>query len=610
LNNIKEIILNYLEKGNFNEAKQFTEKIKDPSEKFNTYGVISFYEKDLKKAKLFFKKSLEINPENVDAIINISKILFLEGNTFESLSYLYKIKEKDKDVEKIINEIYETTNNKWMSKSNLNKIITKNYTNYSDNYESLFEEIINKIDSFFVENEFRISNNYLLYPFIRFTLLSIFFNKIFNFSIKGSSIKSKKYQRIPKSIFEKIKNKHFDYVFITHSTLRVKSKNNKFINRIHDYYANIFPNSSLELEFSNNGEYYYPTYFENVLPFDEMLKNVSITFDKYNNLENSKKVLLDYSKNINNFLNQNFKKIISLNEEYLFKIINNINSQIIIFEEEIRNILKFLNPKIVFVHCGYYGQIYSLIIKIAKDLGIQTAEIQHGFFGKINEKYYFSEKLLKYNEYLSYTPDYFLTFGDFWKDLVKIPSKVFTLGNPHFWKNLKKIRKIGSPKNKIILIASQGTLTHKYVNLAKELARKLPQDYLILFKLHPLEIGFKNRYSELYNYENIRVIKKGDIYNILAISNYLISIYSTTIFEAVSLGIPTFILDNEISRFFIPKDIGIWVSNVDEIIEYILKEKDYFLFNSNNIEFFFKKNWKNNYKNFISKIFSSTHKQN
>ena len=161
--------------------------------------------------------------------------------------------------------------------------------------------------------------------------------------------------------------------------------------------------------------------------------------------------------------------------------------------------------------------------------------------------------------------------------------------------SIKKYGRVKEQKNTILII-SQGDITNKFVNIAKFLSAKLP-DYQIVFKLHPGEVPFEWRYKELYNYANIELVKFGDIYEYIARSEKIVACNSSAIFEALGFHKKLFILDDEITKNFIPKNIGMRFKENEELKDLILSNEEP---NVNyNLDYHFNSNWKENYKNFL-----------
>jgi len=176
---------------------------------------------------------------------------------------------------------------------------------------------------------------------------------------------------------------------------------------------------------------------------------------------------------------------------------------------------------------------------------------------------------------------------------IRTPSKKIVVGYPYLNELSGKLIQNISPRGKTILIVSQGTVTERMVNIAKKLSRTF-SDYKIIFKLHPGEIPFKERYSLLENLPNIEIIGNYNIYELIAKNNIIIGYNSTTLFEALKLPEKRiFIVKNN----EIPDEIGYKFSNIEELIEAIKdNSKGY---SKANPEYFWASNWEERFKKFM-----------
>jgi hypothetical protein len=259
------------------------------------------------------------------------------------------------------------------------------------------------------------------------------------------------------------------------------------------------------------------------------------------------------------------------------------------------DVFKKLDPKVVFADGGAYGGYSAILLKTAKEKEILTGEFQHGIISRNHFAYNYRDEVIKNDEYRKYLPDYILTYGDYWNKQIKIPCKVMTIGAPHFYESINKFRNV-KEKKKTILIVSQATITGIFVKIAEYLAVTLPH-YRIIFKLHPGEVAFEERYQTLYHYNNVQVAKSGDIYKFITECENLVAHTSTTIFEAIGFNKKIFVLDDDVSKVYIPKDIGIKFKNKEDLKELIIQSEKQNL--SYDLDYYFNSNWKENYIQFL-----------
>jgi hypothetical protein len=447
----------------------------------------------------------------------------------------------------------------------------------------VFDKLID-IDNFIIRNTFIISEyNLLIWPLIRWNLLINIKNKQ-DSTLKahaGASILS---VRIFKYLFDSILfaphklNKNFDIIFFVTAKGR---------NRL----SNFFIENTLVMDYSIRYRYSIPDNTDNYATYNTggvtsfIFNPIKMIFSKKKNpdierfidfLRTEEIVEVDYCEQTRKVLYGSYFSYKSYSS-YLTKV------------------FKKLNPNLVFVHCGSYGGDNAILLKTAKENGILTGEFQHGTISKDHFAYNYGDQILKSKEYKKYLPEYILTFGDYWNTQIKIPSKVVTIGAPHFYESIKKYKDTKVQKNSI-LIVSQGTVTNIFVEIAKYLSESLP-DYKIIFKLHPGEVPFEDRYKILYKYSNIQVAKSGDIYKYIAQCENIVAYYSTTIFEAMGFDKNIFVLDDKASKIYIPKDIGIRFKEKEELKEMIIQNGKQDI--TYDLEYYFNSNWKENYKTFI-----------
>jgi hypothetical protein len=204
-------------------------------------------------------------------------------------------------------------------------------------------------------------------------------------------------------------------------------------------------------------------------------------------------------------------------------------------------ILKKINPKILFMICGYGKES---AIKAAKDLHIPVIEIQHGVLSKLHMGYHFPNKK---KEMFS---NYLFTFGPAWAKMAHFPipqHKIIPIGYQYLntaVASYKCVRK----KNQILFF-SQGTIGDRLSEFAVNLLSYLPSEVKIVYKLHPGEyLRWKTEYKALYDAskKGLITVIAGDIpylYELMAESKWQIGVNSTALFEGMAFKCKTYIVD-------------------------------------------------------------------
>ncbi|WP_405097348.1 hypothetical protein [Oceanobacillus sp. FSL H7-0719] len=214
------------------------------------------------------------------------------------------------------------------------------------------------------------------------------------------------------------------------------------------------------------------------------------------------------------------------------------------------------------------------LVAAAKDNNIVVSEIQHGVITDYHFAYNFGNPSIK----LKYFPDKLLTFGEYWGKTEKFPqqAKVVVNGFPYLNKQLEKYKDIPKKKNQILFI-SQGTIGRELSRKANEIA-EIMYDYKIIYKLHPGEYDrWRKDYPELVaasKLNNVEIIDSNEknLYSLFAESEYQIGVYSTAIFEGLTLGCKTLLFNLpgiEYMEDLIKQNIVKLVHNNEEMVKMI-----------------------------------------
>jgi len=185
------------------------------------------------------------------------------------------------------------------------------------------------------------------------------------------------------------------------------------------------------------------------------------------------------------------------------------------------------------VHGFHYWHAGMGLISAAKELGIPTIELQHGLADKNHPAYNFLDSSL-INEYF---PDYFFTWGDYWKESVRLPngSKAISVGFPQMEISRDLLK--DAPKNEktIIFYSSQ---IRELIMLALSVCDRLVDlGYTVKLKLHPGECkSWRTLYPELKNTSIVILDKPINVHELMASAKYHVGICSTVMYEALAFG--------------------------------------------------------------------------
>jgi len=202
-------------------------------------------------------------------------------------------------------------------------------------------------------------------------------------------------------------------------------------------------------------------------------------------------------------------------------------------------LLRHTAPKLGIVVVSYGKETF---IEACRELHIPVVELQHGVINYYHLAYsYPGPKRTK-----RFFPDYFFAFGDYWKDCVEFPIKkerVYSVGYPYLESESRKYANI--PEKDQILFLSGGTIGKEMSKFAAKLSESCSLNQKILYKLHPGEYQrWRKEYPWLVN-TDIKVIEDDSVplYQLFAESKIQIGVVSTAIYEGLSFGLRTFLLD-------------------------------------------------------------------
>jgi len=223
-----------------------------------------------------------------------------------------------------------------------------------------------------------------------------------------------------------------------------------------------------------------------------------------------------------------------------------VESAFFVFFESFRRwhaLLSIANPKTLVGITHYHNEG---CLAAAKLLGIKTIELQHGLISK-HDLYYVYPKQYREAVAKGMFPNEIWLFGNFWKRVLANGAEAEFM-NPVVIGNFISDTSIASNdtvKENRVLLCAQKNLSEPYIEWIRTMRDFiLPNhpSWKLIVKMHPLE-------SETKKYQN----EASDFVEILPVSSSLneelkrakiqVSIYSTTFFDALGMGVKNFSLD-------------------------------------------------------------------
>jgi len=200
-------------------------------------------------------------------------------------------------------------------------------------------------------------------------------------------------------------------------------------------------------------------------------------------------------------------------------------------------LVKRLRPRAALLVCSYGLEPE---VAVFRRHGVPTIELQHGVITPYHPGYAYPPGAGK-----ELFPDYFFSFGRFWEESVGLPlrkERMLTLGYPFLEESLGAYKSTG--KRKRILFLSQGAIGGSLSRFAVGLQERLPEDWELVYKLHPGEIpGWRDRCPHLAA-SSITVVEgdKPPLYQLMSKARIQIGVFSTALFEGLALGCRTYVV--------------------------------------------------------------------
>jgi len=352
-----------------------------------------------------------------------------------------------------------------------------------------------------------------------------------------------------------------------------------------DYFANLLKDGVVLEPYYGNGHLtpaksdhlYYNDFIATLSYFCRSLRVLSKNNGEICESENIYSAILDRFKahiNVKNVAKESLEKYKI--ERFFFK-----------------KLFQFVKPKACFILVSYGKDSF---VAAAKECEVPTIELQHGVVSRYHMAYSFPCKNTKHK-----FPDFFFTFGEYWKQNVDFPipeSKIYNIGYPHLETCRSALKDVS--KSDTVVFISQGTIGKSLSQFAKQLRQFAPAHIRIVYKLHP---GEYDRWREDYPWlvdSDLEVIDSHtpDLYELFAQAKWQIGVYSTAVFEGLAFYCQTYLVDLpgvDYMRQLINSGYAQLISQPDEIdFHYDPVEIDK--------NYFFADDWRQNFQHAVAEI--------
>lgn len=283
------------------------------------------------------------------------------------------------------------------------------------------------------------------------------------------------------------------------------------------------------------------------------------------------------------------------------ELVTDLARKIASMPEQYRACLKMLSrirPRLLMIGSASYGGLYSTLIAAARQLGIPTAEYQHGAVSAGHDGYNFAPIVAGSDHFRRVVPDFFLCYGGWWTGQMNLPSQAVRIGNPH--RDSRLASADNTDRRNRVLILSDGMEFNSYLELARSVVRPAKKRGLEVFiRPHQLErtrvkLQFGNDFGD------VRIDENPDVFTSLVQSEVVVSEISTGLFEAIGLANQICMWDTAKARFTYPNHPFQCFRTGEDLADLIENSRGASV--KEDAAAFWEPNWQVNYRNFLATL--------
>ena len=377
-------------------------------------------------------------------------------------------------------------------------------------------------------------------------------------------------------------------------------KDGRWFNRVSDHFALTNENRTLVLEDFFNWQWPFPRHNNRVL-FYAPIQVASVIVGRVL----CRKIHLTQARQLVSLVRKRGQKILGwdIGEERTIMLVHLLARRIAAIPwlyRRYRVMLQRVQPKILMKGEACYGPS-AVLMRVASDLGVVTAEYQHGVVSAGHDAYNLSPTLRNSIEYKKTLPDYFLGYGQWWNNQINVPVTKIAIGNPHRSEQLKQYAIYPKQERTDILVLSDGIETNLHLDLARQLIRQLGNKFTVVFRPHPMErTAVTVKYSGGVT-DGVRIDKNDDIYQSFLTAYAVVGELSTGLFEAIGFVGRIFIWDTRKARFYFPNHPFCVFGDASNLASQLFENNGKELTPEQNQEIW-APNWRENYQQFLAGI--------
>lgn len=230
-----------------------------------------------------------------------------------------------------------------------------------------------------------------------------------------------------------------------------------------------------------------------------------------------------------------------------------VTKQLVAYQRIYARFLDRVAPKtLILGNASYLNR--SPLLPLLRERNISVHEPQHGWIGPAHGAYNFgaafSDPSLK-----AYLPDSLLTFGEFWSDSIRHPSRKVAVGKASLEHAAQREHVDFTQRGRILLVSSIYR-TDELIKLARMLRAKLPDSQTVVVRPHPSERpAAAEIFADAISVDGVELDDESDLYRSMATARVVVGYASTVLFEALAFGVPTLVIKSPLSDLYTPREI-------------------------------------------------------
>lgn len=436
--------------------------------------------------------------------------------------------------------------------------------------------------------EFRIKyDNLPVWPLIRNHALDIIEKSIY----KGGLITNEKKVTIDKKIKHKIerlfflikiclKSKVFNHGKIRKRTVLVFPNRNYM--RDGHVHENVFGHfiidrdNTLLVRYYDNKYRWYESEADTI--FREGVYSLLYIFD---DLIGKKRSRYDreIGKEIARFISERIGNCDSNVNSFIEDRVSYLSSMVRQRELTLEKICNKTNPRYVVLSEAVYSY-FAAECHFFNKRKIPVIELEHAMLYEGHRAYYFADSIFYNEEYKLYLPSMLAVWSEYCKKSIHVNTCIEVVGNPEFYYSYNRDF-VACKKNlykKKLVLYNVNCLPYEIPKIDEfidEFSSLAGEEYLLVLRFHPLNRDYREHFEKFTEKYNVAIDDSEGIYCALAKCDYLISDFSTIVYEALACGVRVFTDDRE---SFIDENLLGEIecfSSVDELLGLIETEGKY-----------------------------------